>query len=100
MIKQFVIFKNDKATGNQPQYDMLGKDEQGNKFRLASIWLKDHNGKKYYSGQMKDEYTNSEGKTYDGFVIISQAEYKKLTTKPQGNPERPNDDENPDGIPF
>lgn len=101
VIRSFAIFKNTKATGNQPGYEMVGKDEQGNKIKLASIWLKDHQGTKYYSGQMKDEFVKDDGTKYDGYVIISQAEYDRLK-----NPEAKvrndveEEDINVDDIPF
>ena len=73
-IKNFAIFKNDKATGNQPGYRMVGKDDKGNKYQLGVLWLKESNGQKYYSGVMKDEFTKDDGTKYDGFTIVKDAD--------------------------
>lgn len=96
-ITQFAIFKNDNATGNQPQYRMVAKDEQGKSLTLASLWLKEHNGQKYYSGQMKEEFTKDDGTKYEGYVIIPMSEYKRLAT---GQSEGNNDMINPDDVDF
>lgn len=86
-ITNFVIFKNDNATGNQPQYQMKTKTEDGKTLILASLWLKENEKGKYYSGQMKDEYTKDDGTKYDGYVIITKAEYERLSMGQEGNSE-------------
>jgi hypothetical protein len=95
MINSFAIFKNDNAEGNQPQYIMVGKPAdapEGQKSNtLASLWLKEKNGQKFYSGKMKDEFVKNDGTKYDGYVIISLAEYNKLKGQT---------DINSDEIPF
>lgn len=84
IIKNFAIFKNEKATGMQPQYLMYGRPEnspEGTKNSIiGSLWLKQTSeGKNFYSGAMKEEFTKDDGTKYDGFMIISEAEYKRLT---------------------
>jgi len=97
MIKSFAIFKNDNAEGNQPQYRMVGKpadapqDQKSN--TLASIWLKEKNGQKFYSGKMKDEFVKDDGTKYDGYVIITLVEYRKLKGET-------NNEINSEEIPF
>lgn len=82
MITSFAIFRNDKATGNQPQYRMVGKDDNAPKEEkskdIASLWLKEYNGNKYYSGKMKDDFKKDTGEVVDGYVIIPLKEYKEL----------------------
>ncbi len=113
MIKQFTISKNKKAEGKQPQYFMKTKLDDGNTVQIASIWLRDSEQGKFFSGTMKNEYKKDDGTVYDGYVIISEKEYKELESlRRQSDPELvamhakvntpKNDDEdiNPDDIPF
>ena len=80
-ITNFAIFKNKNATGNQPQYSMVGKPngEEGKGKTIASLWVKKtQNGVPYYSGQMKETFTKDDGTKYDGYVIVKEEEYAEL----------------------
>lgn len=89
MITKFVITKNDKAEGRQPQYFMRGKEkEDGKNITLASIWLQDGPTGKFFSGTMKTEFKKEDGTVYDGYVIITEKEYKELESfRRQSDPE-------------
>lgn len=93
-ITSFAIFKNDNATGSQPQYRMIGKpdgaDKEEKSVDLAGLWIKEHNGNKYYSGKMKGAFTKDDGTKLEGYVIITEREYEKLTSG----------DIDPENIPF
>ena len=102
MIKNFAIFKNLKAVHPQPGYNMVGKDEAGNKLNLAAVWVKDYKDTKYYSGQMKEEFIKEDGTKIEGYVIITQTEYDELkgVKKEEVKEEYPTDEIDPDNIPF
>lgn len=61
---------------------MVGKDENAPKeeksVELAGCWLKEYNGKKYYSGKLNNEYKKDDGSVKQGYVIISEDEYNRL----------------------
>lgn len=107
-ITSFAIFKNDKATGSQPQYRMVGKPEDAGTEEksadLAGLWVKEHNGSKYYSGKMKGEFTKDDGTVLDGYVIIKESEYNTLLNAQNGSQLNVNTEDeesiNPEDIPF
>lgn len=106
-ITSFAIFKNNEAEGNKPQYRMVGKPEDANKeeksVELAGLWVKEHNGNKYYSGKMKSEFTKDDGTKLNGYVIITEEEYASLKAgnSSQGNTGGNNDtSDEPDNIPL
>ena len=83
----FTVKKNKfKKTDNQPDRVLSvatgKKDAEGKDIwvDIASGWVKtDTSGEQYISGQMKNVYTNAEGKVFDGFVIVSAMEFEKMS---------------------
>lgn len=102
MIHSFAIFKNDKATGNQPQYRMVGKPDNAGKdvksVDLAGLWLKEYNGNKYYSGKLNSEFKKEDGSVKPGYVIITEEEYNQLLKGADIMSEA--EDNDADEIPF
>lgn len=102
------IFKNDKKTSeNQPDYRMTVKTDEA-LVEIGAVWLKKtKEGKTYMSCKLAEERTYN-GKSYDGYVLLKESEYdnlKKLVV--QDIPEEttpkmeyPQEDINPDDIPF
>jgi len=58
----FSLFKNERKTqDNHPDYSGQLLDLQGNEFWL-SAWLKEANGKKFFSGSIKPKDAKAESK--------------------------------------
>lgn len=102
-IRTFAIFKNDNATGNQPQYRMVGKDENAPKEEksadLAGLWIKEYQGKKFYSGKLNQEFKKDDGSVKPGYIIISEDEYNRLKNGAEVENEA-NQTAEDDEIPF
>lgn len=68
------------GTEKTPTHAIVLLDEKHqNKKTVGKLWTKTSEYGKYLSGQMQDEFTNNEGRVFDGYVIITKAEYKELT---------------------
>lgn len=83
MFKNFTIYKRKEVkTGTQPTHDLVAMDEKyENKTTVGALWTrvaKDENGNdyKFLSGTLSKERTH-DGKTYDGYVIITDKEYRE-----------------------
>lgn len=69
------VFPNrDKVEGdNKPDLRLVASWKEGEEFKnvtVGALWKKqDKNGGTFYSGEMRDGYTNSEGQQFPGFTI-------------------------------
>ena len=83
-LKNITLFKREAKTPNQPAYDIVASDEEyKNKTTVGAMWLKvaqDQEGKdyKFLSGTLSKQRTGTDGKEYDGYVLITEKEYNAL----------------------
>ena len=97
---QIAVFKNKDATGKQPAYRLVSKDENDKSITIGSLWVKDYKGIEFQSGEMKKEFTKEDGTKYEGYVILSQTEYKDLLAGKNGAVESSTESINADEINF
>lgn len=83
MLKNFTVYKRKEVkAATHPTHDLVAMDEKyENKTIVGSIWTrvaKDNEGNdyKFLSGTLSKSRTH-EGKEYDGYVIITEKQYKE-----------------------
>lgn len=79
MIQNFTITVMDN-NGNENLPTRKISTKIGDNFvQVGSGWVKkDKNGNPFISCKLKDEYKKEDGTVYDGFVMLSVKEYRKL----------------------
>ncbi len=105
--KQITITKISDHGGTEktPTHAIVCRDEAGGKVTVGKLWTKTSDHGKFLSGLMSDDYTNSEGKTYDGYCIVSLKDLKaledeitELSRKPVESTKTSKSEDYPDGI--
>lgn len=78
--KQITVSKISDHGGTEktPTHAIVCRDEAGGKVTVGKLWTKTSDHGKFLSGLMSDDYTNSEGKTYDGYCIVALKDIKAL----------------------
>lgn len=62
----------------KPSHNLVASDEKyENKAIAGSLWLKKGPTGNFLSGEMKKARTADDGKTYDGYVIITEREWNE-----------------------
>jgi len=79
MIKNFTITKQDNQGKDNLPNRKISTKIGDNFIQIGSGWVKnDKNGNPFISGQLKNEFVKDDGMVYDGYVIITEREYKHL----------------------
>lgn len=93
MINNFSIFKlKEQKSEKSPTHTISAR--VGEEYvQIGSAWTKKGNNGVYLSCQLSKPFTKDSGEKYDGYVILSDSDYKKLV----GNRTSPSEDF-PDGI--
>ncbi len=84
MLTKITIQKRkDVSVATKPTHDIVAmNDNYEEKTIVGALWTKVSNdGNKFLSGQLSKTRT-VEGKTYPGYVLLTEDEYKKLTSAP------------------
>lgn len=82
-----------------PSHAIIGADDKyENKTTVGKLWLKKNDNGAYLSGELQKEFTKDDGTVLDGYVLITQKEYREL----KGTPSKVDTGEalNTDDIPF
>lgn len=79
MIQNFIIVaKDQKGNENMPARSLQAKNGSETLY-IGVGWIKKNEaGQTFLSCQMSKERTTDANKTYDGYLIISEKEYKRL----------------------
>lgn len=86
MLTKITIAKRkDVSVATKPTHDLVASDDNyQNKTIIGSLWTKvSPDGNKFLSGSIQQPRTH-EGKSYDGYVIITRKEYDRLKGEDQG----------------
>lgn len=81
MLKNITIAKRKEVkTATQPTHDLVASDEKyENKTIVGALWTRTTDtGTKFLSGMLSITRTATDGKEYEGYVLITEAEYKLL----------------------
>ena len=74
MLRKISIQKIDNATGKMPTHRLVASDDNyENKTIVGAFWTKENEHGKFLSGELQKE-----SEKYDGYVIITEKEYREL----------------------
>lgn len=92
MLKNIITVKRKEVkAATHPTHDLIASDENyENKVNVGAMWTaiaKDNEGNdyKFLSGKLSKSRTH-EGKDYDGYVIITEKEYKEYISLKKEDP--------------
>ncbi len=80
-LKNLTLFKREAKTPNQPSHDIIASDDKyENKTTVGAMWLKVAQDKnltdyKFLSGSLSKTRTGTDGKEYQGYVLITEKEW-------------------------
>jgi hypothetical protein len=106
MLKNITINKRREVkAATHPTHDLVASDENyENKVIVGALWTRvaqDAQGKDYrfLSGTLSKSRTGTDGKVYEGYVLLTEKEYDELKS---GKPSNVDTGEapNPDDIPY
>ena len=91
MLKNFTVCKRKEVkAATHPTHDLIASDEKyENKCTVGSIWTrtaKDNEGNdyKFLSGTLSKTRTGTDGKEYQGYVIITEKEWDEYQSLKSG----------------
>lgn len=88
MLKNISIAKRKEVkTATQPTHDIVASDEKyENKVTVGAMWTRvTQEGTKFLSGTLSKTRTGTDGKEYQGYVLITEKEWSEYQSLKNGD---------------